>query len=305
MFRVPQLKIASPARLSQPPSAPSASSCSPLGVATACSQRNMVGRTTQTNWPGRILRIWSSSGRTPPSRATSQHWTSCSPRTTSASPGPARSTPRPCRKLDRIRNRMVVVQQMNLSDIKIKVVGPVAIVTSYANRCREPATEVKSMATSATPVSTSGYPPEAGRSPTSKPPASPPVGQTTSACTNHELPPTLKSPHRHQLVVLQTQKNPAQSGGFQQQSSFLPEPQEMSGDLCHRQHIVGTHPERAWNIQRQQTPIQRPRNAGHPGIFWFVRVKTCPRNGSWPARAHALPDQRSTWSFLKLRCIKP
>jgi ketosteroid isomerase-like protein len=36
-------------------------------------------------------------------------------------------------QLDRIRNRAVVVQHMTLSDIKIKVVGPVAIVTSRAH----------------------------------------------------------------------------------------------------------------------------------------------------------------------------
>jgi len=35
-------------------------------------------------------------------------------------------------QLDRIRNRALVVQHMTLSDIKIKVVGPVAIVTSRA-----------------------------------------------------------------------------------------------------------------------------------------------------------------------------
>jgi ketosteroid isomerase-like protein len=35
-------------------------------------------------------------------------------------------------QLDRIRNRAVTVQHMTLSDIKIKVVGPVAIVTSRA-----------------------------------------------------------------------------------------------------------------------------------------------------------------------------
>jgi len=36
-------------------------------------------------------------------------------------------------QLDRTRNRTVVVQQMDLSDTKIKVVGPVAIVTTRAS----------------------------------------------------------------------------------------------------------------------------------------------------------------------------
>jgi len=36
-------------------------------------------------------------------------------------------------QLDRIRNHALIVRQMDLSDIKIKVVGPVAIVTSRAH----------------------------------------------------------------------------------------------------------------------------------------------------------------------------